>query len=702
MSKTVIIGGVAGGATAAARLRRLDENMEIVMLERGKYISYANCGLPYYIGDVIKSRESLLVQTPQAMRSKFNIDVRVENEVVKINREGKTVEVRDTDGKRYEERYDDLIIATGSSPLKPPIPGIDSEGIYTLWNVDDTDQIRNLVDTQHPRTAAVIGGGFIGLEMAENLHKRGIHVSIVEAQNQVMAPIDFEMAQMLHENIDMNGVELCLGDGVSSFTRKENRILINLASGRTIAADMVLLSIGVRPNSQLAKEAGLSLNEKGGIKTDKTLRTPDPHIWAVGDVIEVENLVTGKDVMIPLAGPANKQGRIAANNICRLGGEMEEYDGSLGTSVAQVFDLTAAATGINEKTLKGMGLAKGRDYEVALINQKSHAGYYPMAIPMTLKLIFGLDGKIFGAQIVGQDGVDKRIDTIATVMRVGGTVKDLAKLELAYAPPYSSAKDPVNMAGFVADNILKGLVRFVMPEEISDKMVVLDVSEDVERSVWQMPGSIHIPLGQLRDRMEELPKGKTIVTYCAIGVRSYNGARMLMQSGFDDVRVLAGGAGFYKTYYSKPEQKEFDKEFDQAEAEVREVSEKEIKILDCCGLQCPGPIMKVNEALNAMEEGECIKVSATDMGFAKDVESWCERTGNTFEGRERKGKENIVTIRKGSQVTTQQSCQTAAELPQGKTMIVFDGDLDKVLASFIIANGAAAMGRPVTMFFTLT
>ena len=634
------------------------------------------------------------------MRSKFNIDVRVENEVVKINREEQTVEVRDEGGRLYKEGYDDLIIATGSSPLKPPIPGIDSEGIYTLWNVDDTDQIRNLVDTEHPRTAAVIGGGFIGLEMAENLHKRGIHVSIVEAQNQVMAPIDFEMAQMLHENIDMNGVELCLGDGVSSFERKGERILINLASGRTIAADMVLLSIGVRPNSQLAKEVGLSLNEKGGIKTDKTLRTSDPHIWAVGDVIEVENLVTGKDVMIPLAGPANKQGRIAANNICRLGREMEEYDGSLGTSVAQVFDLTAAATGINEKTLKGMGLAKGRDYEVALINQKSHAGYYPMAIPMTLKLIFGLDGKIFGAQIVGQDGVDKRIDTIATVMRVGGTVKDLAKLELAYAPPYSSAKDPVNMAGFVADNILKGLVQFVMPEEISDKMVVLDVSEDVERSVWQMPGSLHIPLGQLRDRMEELPKGKTIVTYCAIGVRSYNEARMLMQSGFDDVRVLAGGAGFYKTYYSKPEQKEFDKELDQTEVEVREVPEKEIKILDCCGLQCPGPIMKVNEALNAMEEGECIKVSATDMGFAKDVERWCERTGNTFEGRERKGKENIVTIRKGSQVTTEQSCQTAAELPQGKTMIVFDGDLDKVLASFIIANGAVAMGRPVTMFFT--
>lgn len=697
MSKTVIIGGVAGGATAAARLRRLDENMEIIMMERGKYISYANCGLPYYIGDVIKSRDSLLVQTPQAMKSKFNIDVRVENEVVKINREERTVDVINSDGTLYKESYDNLIIATGSSPLKPPIPGIDGEGIYTLWNVDDTDRIRKLVDTQHPRTAAVIGGGFIGLEMAENLHKRGIHVSIIEAQNQVMAPIDFEMAQMLHENIDLNGVELCLGDGVSSFERKENGILINLSSGKSIAANMVLLSIGVRPNSQLAKEAGLPLNEKGGIKTDKTLRTEDPYIWAVGDVIEVENLVTGKNVMIPLAGPANKQGRIAADNICRLDDQMEEYEGSLGTSVAQVFDLTAAATGVNEKTLQSLGMTKGKDYEVALINQKSHAGYYPMAIPLTLKLLFGLDGKIFGAQIVGQDGVDKRIDTIATTMRVGGTIRDLAKLELAYAPPYSSAKDPVNMAGFVADNIIKGLVRFVMPEEISDDMVVLDVSEDVERSVWQMPGSIHIPLGQLRARMGELPKEKTIVTYCAIGVRSYNGARMLMQNGFHDVRVLAGGSGFYKTFYSKPERKGFA----QIKEEVREVSDKEIKILDCCGLQCPGPIMKVNAALNGMEEGECIKVSATDMGFAKDVESWCERTGNTFEGRERKGKENIVTIRKGSQVTmAQQSCQAAAELPQGKTMVVFDGDLDKVLASFIIANGAAAMGRPVTMFFT--
>lgn len=698
MSKTVIIGGVAGGATAAARLRRLDENMEIIILERGKYISYANCGLPYYIGDVIKSRDSLLLQTPQAMQSKFNIDVRVENEVVKIDKEGKRVSVRDKEGTVYEESYDDLLMATGSSPLKPPIPGIDSEGIYTLWTVDDTDKIRKLVDEQQPKTAVVIGGGFIGLEMAENLHKRGIRVTVVEAQDQVMAPLDFEMAQMLHENIDLNGVALCLGDGVSAFEKQGNQVHIALASGKTIEADMVLLSIGVRPNSQLAKDAGLELGERGGIKTDKMMRTSAEHIWAVGDVIQVENLVTGKDVMIPLAGPANKQGRIAADNISGLFPELEEYDGSLGTSVAQVFDLTAASTGVNEKALKALGMEKGRDYEVALINQKSHAGYYPMAIPLTLKLIFTAHGKILGAQIVGQDGVDKRIDTIATTMRIGGKVADLAKLELAYAPPYSSAKDPVNMAGFVADNINRGLVRFIMPEEIKKDMLVLDVTEDVERTVWQMPGSIHIPLGEIRQRMKELPKDRTIVTYCAIGVRSYNAARLLMQSGFADVRVLAGGSGFYKTFYFSPQPKVFER----AKEEVNVMPEKEIRILDCCGLQCPGPIMKVNEALGTMEEGDCIKVSATDMGFAKDVQSWCERTGNTFEGRERQGKENIVTIRKGSGSTDmgQMSCQTASQLPQGKTMVVFDGDLDKVLASFIIANGAAAMGRPVTMFFT--
>ena len=461
----------------------------------------------------------------------------------------------------------------------------------------------------------------------------------------------------------------------------------------------VILSIGVRPNSQLAREAGLELNQRGGIKVDRSLQTSYPGIWAVGDVIEVEEFVTGKPTMIPLAGPANKQGRIVANNICNLTQEKEEYEGSLGTSVAQVFDLTVASIGLNEKQLKAEGLKKGIDYETVVISQKSHAGYYPMATPLTLKLVFTRKGKILGAQIVGQDGVDKRIDTIATTIRVGGTIETLKKLELAYAPPYSSAKDPVNMAGFVADNYLKGLVSFVMPEEITKDMVLLDVREDMERLAWQIPDSIHIPLGEIRRRMEEIPKDKVIVTYCAVGVRSYNAARILMQNGWNQVRVLAGGTSFYKSFFFQPKEKIQTKEGEKQFYQLEETkAQLEIKKLDCCGLQCPGPIMKVNATMSTMQPGEILKVSATDMGFAADIKNWCQRTGNTFIEKEKQGKEVIVTIQKGEK--REKSQIDKPETLQGKTLVVFDGDLDKVLASFIIANGAAAMGRPVTMFFT--
>lgn len=729
MSKTLIIGGVAGGATAAARMRRIDEDMEIIILERGDYISYANCGLPYYIGDVIKDREALLVQTPEGMKKKYNIDVRVGNEAVKINPETKKVVVKTKDGETYEETYDDLLIATGSSPLKPPIPGIDGEGIYTLWNVNDTDKIRSIVDKEIPKTAAVIGGGFIGLEMAENLHKRGIYVTLIEAQDQVMAPVDFEMAQMLHENMRDNGVDLRLGDGVSKFERVNNKTKITLSKGDEVYVDLVILSIGVKPNSDIAKEAGIEVNQKGGIITDKTLKTSQPNIWAVGDVIEVENLVTKEGVMIPLAGPANKQGRMVAGNIVKtrgegkLKGELEEYDGSLGTAVAQVFDLTVATVGINEKYLQSKDQKKEEDYYTVVITQKSHAGYYPMATPLTLKVIFEKEGRLLGAQCVGQDGVDKRVDIIATAMRFGATIYDLKKLELAYAPPYSSAKDPVNMAGFVGENILNGLIRFKSPRDLDkenkeDKVTVVDVMEDVERAMWAMDKSQHIPLGQLRERFEELPKDKPICTYCAIGVRSYNGARLLMAKGFKDVTVLEAGTGFYKSSISQaaPRAKNESSKEEYMNGDSKEGGcnlTGDVRILDCCGLQCPGPIMKVNEALKAMEEGETMRVSATDMGFGKDVKSWCKRTGNTFLGMTREGKENIVTIRKGidsgdSKGTTKDienlQChnknQVASPDNQGKTIIVFDGDLDKVLASFIIANGAAAMGRPVTMFFT--
>lgn len=703
--KTVIIGGVAGGATTAARLRRKDESMEIVLLERGEYISYANCGLPYHVGDVIKNRESLLLQTPEAMKKKFNIDVRVQNEAVKINPEDQTVTIKDLKkGIEYEESYDYLVIATGSSPVVPPIPGIDGPDIYTLWTVPDTDRIKKVIEIKKPKTAAVIGGGFIGLEMAENLNRAGLQVSIVEMQDQVMAPLDFEMAQLLHENIEMNGVSLLLGDGVASFEHKDGKTLITLNSGKELQTDMVLLSIGVRPNSELAGEAGLKLNGRGGILVDEMLRTSEENIYAVGDVIEVENYVLKEPAMIPLAGPANKQGRICADNIA---GGQKKYKGTLGTSVAQVFDLTAAAAGVNEKMLIRKGKVRGKDYETVLINQKSHAGYYPGAVPVTLKLLFDLDGNILGAQAVGQEGVDKRIDVLAGAMRSGNTIYDLEELELAYAPPYSSAKDPVNMLGFTAENVLEKMVSFMSCRELDDRietegwekdLTILDVTEEMERMVFYIPGSVHIPLGQLRQRMSELPKDRLIVTYCAVGVRSYNAARILEQNGFSDVKVLEGGTSFYQSMHYKDSQSSACREEEQLK--VAEAEPKEVRLVDCCGLQCPGPIMKVHETLESMEDGETVKVAATDMGFPRDIESWCQRTGNTLVKKERDGKQNVVFIKKGKE--GQELCAAAADVisGQGKTMVVFSGDMDKALASFIIANGAAAMGRPVTMFFT--
>ena len=703
--KTVIIGGVAGGATTAARLRRKDESMEIVLLERGEYISYANCGLPYHVGDVIKNRESLLLQTPEAMKKKFNIDVRVQNEAVKINPEDQTVTIKDLKkGIEYEESYDYLVIATGSSPVVPPIPGIDGPDIYTLWTVPDTDRIKKVIEIKKPKTAAVIGGGFIGLEMAENLNRAGLQVSIVEMQDQVMAPLDFEMAQLLHENIEMNGVSLLLGDGVASFEHKDGKTLITLNSGKELQTDMVLLSIGVRPNSELAGEAGLKLNGRGGILVDEMLRTSEENIYAVGDVIEVENYVLKEPAMIPLAGPANKQGRICADNIA---GGQKKYKGTLGTSVAQVFDLTAAAAGVNEKMLIRKGKVRGKDYETVLINQKSHAGYYPGAVPVTLKLLFDLDGNILGAQAVGQEGVDKRIDVLAGAMRSGNTIYDLEELELAYAPPYSSAKDPVNMLGFTAENVLEKMVSFMSCRELDDRietegwekdLTILDVTEEMERMVFHIPGSVHIPLGQLRQRMSELPKDRLIVTYCAVGVRSYNAARILEQNGFSDVKVLEGGTSFYQSMHYKDSQSSACREEEQLK--VAEAEPKEVRLVDCCGLQCPGPIMKVHETLESMEDGETVKVAATDMGFPRDIESWCQRTGNTLVKKERDGKQNVVFIKKGKE--GQELCAAAADgiSGQGKTMVVFSGDMDKALASFIIANGAAAMGRPVTMFFT--
>ena len=549
MGKTLIIGGVAAGAGCAARLRRLDENAQIVLLERGGFISYANCGLPYHVGDVIKARESLLVTPVEVMRGRYNVDVRTCNEALSIDRNTKTVLVKNhVTGEEYIESYDKLVIATGSSPLRPRIPGIDSPRILTLWTVPDTDHIRELIRGLGTKSAVVVGGGFIGLEMAENLHHAGLNVSIVEATDQVMAPVDPEMAEILHNNIRSNGVGLYLADGVASFEDKGTTVDVKLSSGTVLSADIVILSIGVRPNSQIAKEAGLELNARGGIIVNDHMQTADPDIYAAGDVVEVEDFIFGDRTMVPLAGPANKQARIVADNIC---GIPSTYKGTQGSSVAQVFDMAAASTGANEKALIRRGLVRGKDYASILINQNSHAGYYPGAVPIYLKLLFSTDGgKIYGAQIIGQDGVDKRIDTIGTAIRLGAGVSALKDLELAYAPPFNSAKDPVNMAGFTAENVLRGLVKF-SDWKIPEDAVILDIREEPEVAEYAFPGAVCIPLGQLRSRLDELDRGTHYVVMCAGGVRAYNAARILTQNGFGNVEVYPAGSKFYRLLHSE-------------------------------------------------------------------------------------------------------------------------------------------------------
>lgn len=700
MGKTVIIGGVAGGASCAARLRRLDGEREIIILERGKYISYANCGLPYHVGGVIRNRSSLLLMTPELMHDRFNIDVRVENEVTAINRTEKNITVKNlATGEIYTESYDDLVIATGSSPLRPAIEGIHSDKIRTLWTVPDTDEIRSMVQGGKIKTATIIGGGFIGLEMAENLHHAGIQVNLVEAAEQVMAPLDFEMAQLLHEHLRQNGIKLYLADGVTAFEDNANGITVKLKSGKNISADMVILSIGVRPNSELARNAGLKLNARGGIIVDASMRTSDEHIYAVGDVVEVEDFVSKERTMVPLAGPANKQGRIAADV---LAGRKATYTGTQGSSVAKVFDLTAASTGTNEKTLIKQGLQKHKDYETLIITQNSHAGYYPGATPLTMKLIFETDsGKILGAQIIGREGVDKRIDTIGVALRFGATTDDLKHLEFAYAPPYSSAKDPVNMAGFVAENIRTGLVSIAEVNETEEENVILlDVREEAETIAYSIPGAINIPLGRLRKNLSKLDRNKKVIVFCAVGVRAYNGARILAQNGFQNVKIYPGGVRFYAANH--PTEEDFTVTVNNIKEEnaamTTSANVKKIT-LDCCGMQCPEPIMEVFKSVSNMQNGEILEVTASDPGFSKDVVSWCRRTGNTLLSNEVRNGEYVAVIQRGTN-TPAKTLQQPSSVDKGKTIIVFDGDMDKVLASFVIANGALAMGRPVTMFFT--
>lgn len=700
--KILIVGGVAGGATTAARLRRLDEQTQIIMFERGEYISFANCGLPYYIGGTILERDNLLVQTVEGMSEKFNLDIRNFSEVTKINRDQKAVEVKNIKtGECYEESYDKLVLSPGASPIKPPIPGIENaESLFTLRNIPDTDKIKAYVNTKKPKKAAVIGGGFIGIEMAENLWDLGVEVTLIEMSKQIMAPIDFEMAAILHAHLREKGVKLILEDGVKEFVNNGKWVTLN--SGQTIDTDMIILAIGVKPENQLAVNAGLRVGERGGIKVNEYLQTDDPDIYAIGDAIEVTDYINGKPAQIPLAWPANRQGRIAADHISGL---RARYNGTLGTSIAKVFDMTVAATGNNEKTLKRLHVP----YEVVHVHPSSHAGYYPGAFPISLKLIFAKEsGKIYGAQAVSYDGADKRIDVIATAIKGGLTIFDLPDLELAYAPPYSSAKDPVNMAGYAAANIASDFVETVQWHEINEIVenggLLIDVREPIERQMGYIEGSINIPLGDLRQRMNELPKEKTIYLTCQVGLRGYLGARILTQHGFK-VKNLDGG---YKTYSCVFEPAAATCTAAISDSGVMEMKKEDKKLLeqepvkailvDACGLQCPGPIMKVYQTMNEIETGEVLEVHATDPGFTKDVHAWANNTGNTLLRTAFEDKKFKAFIRKGT--TEAPAVQNTAASKDGATLIVFSGDLDKTIASFIIASGAAAMGKKVTMFFT--
>ncbi len=696
--KYIIIGGVAGGATAAARIRRLSEDAEIVLFEKGAYISYANCGLPYYIGGVIAEREKLLVQTPESFGQRFNIDVRVNSEVTAINREDKSVTVKAPDGSTYTESYDRLLLSPGASPVVPPLPGIDSEGIYTLRNVADTDVIKARVASGGVKRAVIVGGGFIGLEMAENFSHAGAEVAVVEMAPQVMGPVDFSMAQIVHQHLVEKGVRLYLDTAVASFARKGDEVEISFADGRKLMANMVILSIGVRPNTSLADAAGIELGPMRGIKVDEHLRTSDRNIYAVGDAIEFVHPVTGLTWLNYLAGPANRQARIVADNMVL--GDTEVYEGAIGTSIAKVFDITVAATGLAAKRLKHDGI----DYLTATIHPSSHAGYYPDALPMTIKIVFSpADGKLLGAQIVGYDGVDKRIDVMAQIIKSGGTVADMTRIEQAYAPPYSSAKDPVALAGYVAQNILSGRMKPIYWRELRDSApdsrLLIDVRTPMENAAGALPGAINIPLDSMRERIGEIPADREIVLYCGVGLRGYLASNILRNSGFANVRNLIGGIKTFRTATATlPAPLPFGGSNSVDCKPQSEQSRANALKIDACGLSCPGPIMKLKEGVDRLDDGQTLEIVATDPGFVRDADAWCQSTGNQVVASDSAAGKYRIVVKRGTPVKN--DGVSSAGAGRGKTFVLFSDDLDKTLATFVLANGAAATGEKVTIFFT--
>lgn len=719
--KVLIVGGVAGGATAATRLRRLDEEASIIMFERGAYVSFANCGLPYHIGEVIKERDSLLVTTKEALWNRFRIEVRIESEVTGVHPETKEVSVRAKDGTEYKESYDELILSPGAMPMTPPIPGIVHERIRSLRNIPDMDQIKAFVDGG-AKSCAVIGGGFIGIEVAENLIDRGLNVTLIEAAPHILAPLDTDISMIVEKEMRDNGVELIINDGVKSFSEIPGGIRTETASGRTVDADFVVAAIGVRPDTAFLKDSGIEFNQRGYIKVDRQMKTSIDHIWAAGDAVETFDSVTGDPAAIALAGPANRQARIIADNIM---GMNRSYKGSQGTSILKVFDLVAASTGNNERQLIGKGIA----HEVFYTHPMSHASYYPGALQMTVKFITDLQGRLLGAQVVGYEGVDKLIDVFATVIGLKGDINDLAELDLAYAPPFLSAKSPANMAGFTAQNEFDGLVEHKTFAEFEKEFdpendMILDIREEVEFENDALPGAVNIPLNSLRERLSEIPAGKRIWAYCSIGLRGYTATRILNQHG---IRALNLGGGTRLLSLAKVDETHAGGHkgredmimthedgtqilpADPAPKKTQAVKEESLKQsqpvrlveVDACGLSCPGPLMKLKENMDKIQPGDVLHIKASDPGFYEDVQAWARRTGTEVLSLSKQKGLVDVQLKKAQElevceVPVDPTCKTE----KNKTLVVFSGDLDKAIASFIIANGAAAMGGKVTMFFT--
>ena len=710
MKKILIVGGVAGGATAAARLRRLSEEDEIIMFERDEYISFANCGLPYYIGNVITDREDLLVQTVEGMSERFNLDIRNFSEVVDINRAEKTVTVKKTKtGDTYQESYDVLILSPGAKPIFPPIEGIkEANNLFTLRNIPDTDAIYRFIETKQPKTAVVVGGGFIGVEMAENLTERGIKVTLVEKLPQVLAPFDFEMAQIVHKELNTHGVELVLGDGLLSFANQGRTI--NLESGKSIETELIILSIGVSPENTLAKKADLLLGPRGHIAVSSKLETYDANskevvkdVYALGDAIQVKDFVTNTDTAIALAWPANRQARILADIIH---GKDVQYNGSMGTSVLKVFNLTVAATGNNQRTAE----MKKLPVQAIHAHRNNHASYYPGATNIDFKLVYNPETlEILGAQAIGQDGTEKRIDVIATAIKSKAKVTDLSDLELAYAPPFSSAKDPVNILGYIAENVIEGHYKVVYPSQVEEfkkqNALFLDVRTPIEFETGHIEGALNIEVDDLRNNLDKLnvSKDHPIVVNCQVGLRAYVAIMILKHKGFTNLYNLSGGYATYKSFVYELNSAHVGSasSFGKVDettgvAKVAALGDS-AKIIDVTGMQCPGPLLETYKAVQGVSEGEGVKVIATDPGFASDVVSWAKTNGHDLVSLNLEGNKYIAEIVKGHRAQDQGQKTINQE---NATLVLFSGELDKALAAMIIAQGAAAQGKKVSIFFT--